>query len=124
MTCRAYISSSGTNLLWGLDTLVSRKLSLIEPVDTTVQQRAKANPTSEYFTKAKNKKCCICYFIDCKSNISRGMLHRHQYTVYIVQKKGKNVMNFPATQQHQKYAFTVQFHTLLKWLPQCDLHLI
>lgn len=55
MTCRAYISSSGTNLLWGLDTLVSRKLSLIEPVDTTVQQRAKANPTSEYFTKAEKK---------------------------------------------------------------------
>lgn len=52
------------------------------------------------------------------------MLHRHQYTVYIVQQTGKNVMNFPATQQHQKYAFTVQFHTLLKWLPQCDLHLI
>lgn len=59
MTCRAYISSSGTNLLWGLDTLVSRKLSLIEPVDTTVQQRAKANPTSEYFTKAEKKSTAL-----------------------------------------------------------------
>lgn len=97
MTCRAYISSSGTNLLWGLDTLVSRKLSLIEPVDTTVQQRAKANPTSEHFTKTKNKKKKVLHLLlyRLQSKYFTGYVTQAPtYSLYCT-KKGKERDEFP-----------------------------
>ena len=51
------VSSSGSNSLWGLDTLVPCTLSLIEPVDTTIQYQAEASPMCH--TSAR-RKCAAC----------------------------------------------------------------
>lgn len=50
------------------------------------------------------------------SKYFRGPLYRHECTVHTVQ-KGQDVMNFPATKPHQKYAFVLRFCTLPKWVP-------
>lgn len=62
--------SKWINLLWGLDSLLPCKLSLIEPVDTAIENQAEASAV-QYISK--KGMCCVCYFLDFRGAVFIGM---------------------------------------------------
>lgn len=87
-------------MLWGLDTLVPCKRSLIEQVDATVPYQAEASSTSSAVHQQERNVLHVLLH-GLPSKYSSGLLYRHECAAHAIQ-KGQELMNFPATKQKKK----------------------